>query len=46
MKRKFYTLATIGILGAMTASERAAGRYLRDGNGHPTPEQLASQVKA
>ncbi|NSL22016.1 phage major capsid protein [Agrobacterium tumefaciens] len=30
----------------MTASERAAGRYLRDGNGHPTPEQLASQVKA
>lgn len=46
MKRKFYTLATIGILGAMTASERAAGRYLRDGNGHPSPEQLASQVKA
>ncbi|WIC86847.1 phage major capsid protein [Agrobacterium tumefaciens] len=46
MKRKFYTLATIRILGAMTASERAAGRYLRDGNGHPTPEQLASQVKA
>ncbi len=46
MKRKFYTLATIGILGAMTTSERAAGRYLRDGNGHPSPEQLASQVKA
>ncbi|NTA79570.1 phage major capsid protein [Agrobacterium tumefaciens] len=30
----------------MTGSERAAGRYLRDGNGHPSPEQLASQVKA
>ena len=46
MKRKFYALAAIGILGAMTASERAAGRYLRDGNGHPSPEQLANQVKA
>lgn len=46
MKRKYYAMATIGILGAMTASERAAGRYLRDGNGHPSPEQLASQVKA
>lgn len=46
MKRKFYALATIAILGAMTASERAAGRYMRDGNGHPSPEQLANQVKA
>ncbi|WP_236761814.1 phage major capsid protein [Agrobacterium tumefaciens] len=46
MKRKYYTGYALGILGAMTGSERAAGRYLRDGNGHPSPEQLASQVKA
>lgn len=44
--------ALIGVraVGPMTASERAKGRYMRDGNGHPqggaqmTPEQLAKQV--
>lgn len=45
MKRKFYVGYAMGILGAMTANERAAGRYLRDGGGHPSPEQLALQVK-
>lgn len=41
-------LAATSILGPMTASERLAGRYLRDGNGHPDPEtaeQLAKRVK-
>ena len=38
------------VIGAMTPTERAKGRYMRDGNGHPsggapmTPEQLAKQV--
>jgi HK97 family phage major capsid protein len=45
MKKKFYMLANAGILGAMTANERMAGRYLRDGGGHPNPEALAEQVK-
>lgn len=47
------TAALIGMrtIGPMTANERARGRYLRDGAGHPagsaqlTPEQLATQVK-
>lgn len=46
------TAALIGMpaLGAMTSAERAKGRYMRDGTGHPsggatlTPEQLAKQV--
>ena len=46
------TAALIGAstLGAMTAAERAKGRYMRDGTGHPsggaqmTPEQLAKSV--
>lgn len=46
MKMKHYMLASAGILGAMTATERMAGRYLRDGNGHPSSEALALQVKA
>jgi HK97 family phage major capsid protein len=46
MKRTLYAAYALGILGAMTANERAAGRYLRDGGGHPSPEQLAGQVKA
>lgn len=46
MRRNFHSLAVIGILGAMTANERAAGRYLRDGEGHPTAEQMAAQVKS
>jgi HK97 family phage major capsid protein len=48
MKTKML-MASSAILGAMTASERQAGRYLRDGNGHPdtkTAEQLATEVKA
>lgn len=38
-------------IGAMTAAERAKGRYMRDGSGHPqggtqvSPEQLAKEVK-
>lgn len=46
------TAALLGMsaLGGMTATERAKGRYMRDGTGHPnggatlTPEQLAKQV--
>lgn len=45
MKKSIYMLANAGILGAMTANERMAGRYLRDGGGHPNPEALALQVK-
>ncbi|NTA58096.1 phage major capsid protein [Agrobacterium tumefaciens] len=48
MKKKTYMLASASILGAMTANERAAGRYLRDGGGHPdskSAEHLANQVK-
>ncbi|WP_370308328.1 phage major capsid protein [Sphingobium abikonense] len=47
------TAALIGMsaIGVMTPAERAKGRYLRDGNGHPnggaqmTPEQLGKFVK-
>ena len=47
------TAALLGMsaLGAMTAPERGKGRYMRDGNGHPsggtqmTPEQLGKYVK-
>ena len=47
------TAATIGVssLGAMSPAERAKGRYMRDGSGHPgggatmTPEQLGKFVK-
>lgn len=53
MKRHSFMMASISLaaaslLGPMTANERRAGRYLRDGEGHPpfTPEQLAAQVKA
>lgn len=45
MKKNIHMLAAAGILGAMTANERMAGRYLRDGGGHPNPEALADQVK-
>jgi HK97 family phage major capsid protein len=45
MKNRRFLAAT-SLLGAMTANERMAGRYLRDGNGHPTAEQLATQFKA
>lgn len=45
MKTRINMLASAGILGAMTANERMAGRYLRDGGGHPNPEALAEQVK-
>ncbi|PYB71277.1 phage major capsid protein [Rhizobium wuzhouense] len=45
MKKRINMLASAGILGAMTANERMAGRYLRDGGGHPNPEALAQQVK-
>jgi HK97 family phage major capsid protein len=46
------TAALLGMssLGAMTATERARGRYMRDGGGHPeggaqlTPDQLVKQV--
>lgn len=46
------TAALLGMstIGAMTGAERAKGRYMRDGNGHPSggaqmsPEQLAKQV--
>ncbi|MBB4146031.1 phage major capsid protein [Rhizobium rhizoryzae] len=39
-------IAAASILGAMTANERMAGRYLRDGGGHPSAEQLAKDVRA
>lgn len=47
------TAALVGVpaLGGMTAAERAKGRYMRDGAGHPaggaqmTPEQLGKFVK-
>ncbi len=45
MKKNIHMLAAASILGAMTANERMAGRYLRDGGGHPSPEALAEQVK-
>lgn len=45
MRRKLYSLAAISILGGMTMNERAAGRYLRDGDGHPSPTELATKVK-
>ena len=48
MKTKHHMLASAGILGSMTAAERAAGRYMRDGTGHPeakSAEQLAGEVK-
>jgi hypothetical protein len=48
MKKMLYSCAAIAVLGAMTPAERAAGRYLRDGNGHPdtqTAEQMAAAVK-
>lgn len=45
MRRNRYSLAAISILGAMTMNERAAGRYLRDGDGHPSPTELATKVK-
>jgi HK97 family phage major capsid protein len=48
MTKRFLMAATAAtILGSMTATERAAGRYLRDGNGHPekTPRELALEVK-
>jgi HK97 family phage major capsid protein len=46
------TAALLGVsaLGPMTAAERARGRYMRDGTGHPgggaqlTPDQLVKQV--
>ena len=39
------------VLGAMTAAERARGRYMRDGEGHPqhrskTAQELATEAKA
>lgn len=46
MKRSFYASS---ILGAMTLAERAAGRYLRDGTGHPPTKsavELAAEIKA
>lgn len=45
MRRNIHSMAAIAILGAMTANERAAGRYLRDGDGHPSPVELATKVK-
>jgi HK97 family phage major capsid protein len=47
-KSHLYASAAFALLGAMTPNERAAGRYLRDGGGHPDPktaEQLAAEVK-
>lgn len=47
MKMKHYMLASAGVLGAMTANERAAGRYLRDGGGHPeTAAEMAAKFRA
>ncbi len=39
--------STHAVLGAMTPAERAAGRYMRDGTGHPqkTAAELAIEVK-
>lgn len=44
-------LAGASILGAMTPAERAMGRYMRDGSGHPDPKtqktavELAEEIK-
>lgn len=49
MTRKMYLAASaVALLGAMTANERMAGRYLRDGGGHPnkTSEELAAEFRA
>ncbi|KQS86946.1 phage major capsid protein [Rhizobium sp. Leaf383] len=46
MKNMLLMASAAAILGPMTPNERRAGRYLRDGGGHPTAEQLAGQVKA
>jgi HK97 family phage major capsid protein len=48
-RKMFLAASSAALLGAMTANERMAGRYLRDGNGHPDPKtavQLADEVKA
>lgn len=46
MKMRFYASA-FAVLGAMSANERAAGRYLRDAGGHETKsaKELADEVK-
>lgn len=51
--RRFAVLAAMhsfSILGAMTATERAAGRYMRGPDDHPTPTksvvELANEIKA
>lgn len=55
MKRTLFASSTLGamthaagIIGAMTPAERAAGRYLRDGSGHPTKSvaEMATEIKA
>jgi HK97 family phage major capsid protein len=47
MKMHFYASA-FAVLGAMTANERAVGRYLRDAGGHETKsaKELADEVKS
>jgi HK97 family phage major capsid protein len=42
-------LGSSSILGAMTPAERAMGRYMRDGSGHPpvkTAVEMAEEIKA
>ncbi|WIW88969.1 phage major capsid protein [Sphingobium sp. V4] len=46
MKKLFFVGALRGALGAMTRNERRLGRYLRDGDGHPTDvKSLAEKIK-
>lgn len=37
MRKKFLLGSARALLGPMTAAERAKGRYMRDGQGHPFP---------
>jgi len=43
--KKLIHARSASILGAMTATERARGRYMRGPDDHPTGAALASQVK-
>lgn len=47
MKTMKNLMSATAMLGSMTSAEMQMGRYMRDGEGHPTKstEQLAAQVK-
>jgi len=51
MKKSVTMAIASAAIGPMTPAERARGRYMRDGTGHPAPktksaEELASEIKA